>query len=80
VNALDQYRYATQRWRQANAERDRAAQDRAAALAAMARDGLDDETIARRVRLSPNRVRQLIDKTRTPQTVPHGPQKPRRAL
>ncbi len=62
MNALDAYRYATQRWRQANTERDQAARDRARALADMHREGLDDQTIARRVHLSPTRVRQLIDK------------------
>ena len=49
MSPLDAYRYATQRWRQANRERDQAA-------------GADDETIARAVHLSPVRVRQLIDK------------------
>lgn len=73
TNALDRYRYATQRWQQANRERDQAAQDRARAVADMSNDGLDDETIARRIHLSPTRVRQLIDKAHTaaqPQETP----------
>lgn len=62
MSALDRYRYATQRWRQANTERDQAARDRAAALADMHREGLDIQTIARRAGLSQARVRQFIDK------------------
>lgn len=63
MSALDRYAWATQRWRQANHERDQAARDRAAALADMHhREGLDIETVARRAGLSQARVRQLIDK------------------
>jgi len=62
MNALDAYRYATQRWRQANHDRDQAARARPAAPADMHREGLDAQTIAPRVHLPPTRARQLIDK------------------
>lgn len=64
MTPLDRYRYATQRWRQADAETRQATTDRAHALADMAADGWDVPRIARETGLSPTRVEQLLGKTR----------------
>ena len=71
MNPFDRYQFATQRWRQANTERNQAAADRARALADMAAAGWDTERIARATHLSPSRVEQLVAKGRKP-----GPYRP----
>jgi hypothetical protein len=65
VNALDRYRAATAAWQDANAARDKAAADRARAVADMAYDGWDDRTIAHATGLSVPRVQELIRKGET---------------
>jgi hypothetical protein len=65
VSALDRYRAATQRWKDANTARDKAAAGRARAVADMAHDGWDDRTIAHATGLSVPRVQELIRKGET---------------
>ena len=64
MSPLDAYRFATQRWQQANRETEQATLDRARALADMRAAGWDIDRIRRETGLSPARVEQLIAKTR----------------
>jgi hypothetical protein len=64
MSPLDAYRYATQRWQQANRETEQATLDRARALADMRAAGWDIDRIRRETGLAPARVEQLIAKIR----------------
>lgn len=63
MTPIDRYRAATEAWRQATRAREKAAMDRAYAVADLAA-GTDVRTAARLLRLSPASVERLIAKAR----------------